>query len=214
MKPAPLIITVVLLAVSVLILVFFKSNDPKVSDATTTPTPSASASATPTAGADFVSAKQVILKTDKGNITLNMFPADAPLAVQNFVTLGKRGYYNGVIFHRVIQGFMDQAGDPTGTGSGGASIYGPTFKTEINSHQFVKGVLGVARTSAMDTNGSQFFIMAADTHSLDGQYTAMGQVADTASQAVVDAINSVPTDSSDDKPLTDVKITGFEITQQ
>jgi cyclophilin family peptidyl-prolyl cis-trans isomerase len=178
-------------------------------NATTVPT----AAANPTAPADAVSAHQVELMTSMGNITLNLYPADAPLAVTNFVTLGKRGYYNGTIFHRVIQGFMDQGGDPTGTGTGGSSIYGQYFKTEITSHQFVAGELGVARTSAMDTNGSQFFIMATNTPSLNGQYTAFGVVADAASQAVVDAINNVPVDSSTDKPLSDVKVTAFTITQ-
>lgn len=211
MKTSTLAVIIVVLLIPIGILLATKKSD---KTATNSPTPNVSPTMTPTPAsstpADAVSASQVILKTAKGDITLNLYPQDAPLAVTNFVTLGKRGYYNGVIFHRVIKGFMDQAGDPTGTGSGGESIYGAKFKTELNSHQFTKGTLGVARTSAMDTNGSQFFIMAADTHSLDNQYTAMGAVADAASQAVVDAINGVATDSGD-KPLEDVKITGFQI---
>ena len=189
---------------------------------TTTPTTTATSSAkvtpmpsmapTPTAPADAVSAHQVKLSTTMGDITLNLYPADAPLAVTNFVTLGKRGYYNGTIFHRVIKGFMNQGGDPTGTGSGGESIYGKIFKTEITKHSFIAGSLGAARTNAMDTNGSQFFINAAEYPSLDGQYTQFGQTADESSLAVVKAINSVPTGASD-KPTADIKVTGFEITQ-
>ena len=175
-------------------------------------TPMPSAAATPTPPADAVSAHQVKLSTTMGDITLNLYPADAPLAVTNFVTLGKRGYYNGTIFHRVIKGFMDQGGDPTGTGSGGESIYGKVFKTEITSHSFVAGALGGARTSAMDTNGSQFFINAAEYPSLNGQYTQFGQTADAESLAVVQKINGVATGPGD-KPTTDVKVTGFAITQ-
>lgn len=162
---------------------------------------------------DAVSAHQIKLSTSMGDITLNLYPDDAPLAVTNFVTLGKRGYYNGTIFHRVIKDFMDQGGDPTGTGSGGESIYGKVFKTEITKHSFVAGALGAARTNAIDTNGSQFFINAVAYPSLDGQYTEFGQTADAASLAVVQAINAVPTNPSSDKPLSDVKVTGFTITQ-
>lgn len=216
MKPSTLIIVIIVLLIPIGIFIAMPKKDTSTTTNSTTSTPSMTptpSSSTSTAPADAVSAHKVILKTAKGNITLDLYPEDAPLAVQNFVTLGKRGYYDNVIFHRVIKGFMDQAGDPTGTGTGGQSIYGQVFKTEITKYQFVKGTLGVARTSQMDTNGSQFFIMAADTHSLDGQYTAFGKVDDAASQAVVDAINSVQTDSSD-KPVQDVKITGFEIVQQ
>lgn len=214
MKISVIIAIIGVLVVTLLLLFFFKKDDPTLptdtsKTTTMTPTPSAAPAVKAPTEADAVSANQVILKTTKGDITLNLFPADAPLAVKNFVTLGKSGYYNGVIFHRVIAGFMDQAGDPTGTGSGGESIYGKPFKTEINDHKFLKGVLGVAN-SGMDTNGSQFFIMAADYPSLNGGYTAMGQVADSASQTVVDEINKVPVNSSD-KPLEDVKITGFQI---
>lgn len=208
--PAILAIIGVLVLTLILILVFKGDESKPTSTNTTTvntPTPSTATSANP---ADAVSASQVTVTTSEGAITLNLFPEDAPLAVTNFVTLGKRGYYDGVIFHRVIKGFMNQAGDPTGTGSGGESIYGAKFKTEINDRPFLKGVLGVARTAQMDTNGSQFFIMAADNNSLDGQYTVMGQIADTDSQSVVDKINAVATNSAD-KPLSDVKITGFAI---
>ena len=175
-------------------------------------TPMSTAAAQPTAPADTVSAHQVKLSTTMGDITLNLYPDDAPLAVANFVTLGKRGYYNGTIFHRVIKGFMDQGGDPTGTGSGGESIYGKVFKTEITKHSFIAGALGGARTSAMDTNGSQFFINAKEYPSLNGQYTQFGQTADAASLAVVQKINAVPT-GANDKPTTDVKVTGFAIIQ-
>lgn len=199
-----------------------KNNNQSNVENTSTPTASTSGtvstSGTPTSTeanipADSVTAHKVVLSTEKGDITLDLYPEDAPLAVRNFVTLGKKGYYNNVIFHRVIQDFMIQAGDPTGTGTGGESIYGPTFKTEINSRLFAKGTLGAARTSAMDTNGSQFFIMTQGAYpSLDGQYTVFGQ-ADEASMAVVQAIGAMPVDSND-KPLTDVKITGFKIVSE
>lgn len=178
---------------------------------TSTPVPSTTSSAV-TVPADAVSAHQIKLSTTKGDILLNLYPEDAQLAVQNFVTLGTRGYYNGTIFHRVIANFMNQGGDPTGTGSGGESIYGKIFKTELNNHKFIAGSLGGARTSAMNTNGSQFFINAAAYPSLDGQYTQFGQTADDASLAVVQAINSVKTDSGD-KPLEDIKVTAFSITK-
>ena len=184
------------------------------SSITQTPVPSQSTtSATTPAPADAVSAHQVKVSTSMGDIVLNLYPEDAPLAVQNFVTLGKRGYYNGTIFHRVIKGFMSQGGDPTGTGSGGESIYGKVFKTEITQHQFGPGALGGARTDAMDTNGSQFFIDAADAQFLNGKYTQFGQTADDASLTVAKAINDVQTSKANDKPLNDVKITGFTITK-
>ena len=177
--------------------------------ASATPTPSAF----PTDPADATSASKVILKTDKGNITIDLYPNDAPHTVKNFVTLGTRGYYDNVIFHRIIKDFMIQTGDPEGTGMGGESIYGPTFPDEINSHKIVVGTVAMANRGA-NTNGSQFFIVTESAQpSLDGSYTVFGQVNDPASMAVVTAISSVPTDTANgDRPTgTPPKITGFEI---
>lgn len=166
----------------------------------------------PVEPADAISASEVILKTNKGDIRLTLYPDAAPLTVKNFVTLGKRGYYNEVTFHRVIQDFMIQAGDPTGSGAGGESIYGPRFKDEINDRKIVAGTLAMANAGS-NTNGSQFFIVTEQPQPhLDGRHTAFGQVADEASMAIVRAIAAVPV-SSTDKPLEPVTIVGFEIVQ-
>lgn len=214
MKPSVLAIIIAVLAIPVIVLIVTSRNS---KSATPTPTPTAAA---PTAvakaadlvdPADTVSAHQIVLSTDKGDITINLYPDDAPKTVKNFVTLGKRGYYNGIIFHRVIKSFVIQAGDPSGTGQGGESIYGKNFPDEINAHKIVKGTLAMANAGP-NTNGSQFFIVTqSDQTSLDGHYTVFGQI-DPASQGTVDAIAAVPTDSND-KPTTDVNITGFKIVQ-
>lgn len=176
------------------------------------PSPSNDANSNLVSPTDAVIASKVILKTSKGDINLDLYPDAAPIAVKNFVTLGKRGYYNDVIFHRVIKDFMIQAGDPTGTGTGGESIYGTPFAVEQNQYKYVPGTLGMAKTLDPVSNGSQFFIVTEqDQPSLDGGYTIFGQ-ADEASMAVVKAIAAVPTDSND-KPTSEVKITGFEIVQ-
>ena len=106
----------------------------------------------------------VVLETNQGNIELSLYADKAPKAVENFVGLVKKGYYNGLVFHRVIKGFMLQGGDPTGTGSGGTSLWGSDFADEINpSLVFDKqGVLAMANRGP-DTNGSQFFITVAPT---------------------------------------------------
>lgn len=160
--------------------------------------------------ADATSAKQVILKTNKGDIRINLYDGDSPKTVKNFVTLGKRGYYSGVTFHRVIQDFMIQGGDPTGSGAGGESIFGKKFPDEFNTHKIVRGSVAMANAGA-NTNGSQFFIVTEkeQTH-LDGHHTNFGQVADEDSMKVVAAIAAVPVDAND-KPTEEVKITGFEI---
>lgn len=209
MKPAVLvaIIIVLLLPIGAFVLTSKSSTATPTTTSSSTPTPSTN---TVTDPADAISAHQVILKTSKGDITLNLYPEDAPMTVKNFVTLGKRGYYDNIIFHRVIQDFVIQAGDPNGTGTGGTSIYGDTFKDEINSHKIVQGSLAMANRGP-NTNSSQFFIVTKTAQpSLDGSYTNFGQVADAASQAVVEAIAAVPVDSND-KPTTPVSITGFQI---
>ncbi len=230
MRPSTLAVIIVVLLIPVVALIV--SQRDKGSSATTPPTSaSASPSASPTTAvqpvtkasdlkdpADAVSASQVVLKTVKGDITINLFPADAPKTVENFVTLGKRGYYNGIYFHRILQDFVIQAGDPTGTGAGGESIFGAKFPDELNSHKYSAGTLGMANSGA-NTNGSQFFIAtksisAGSINALNsGGYTVFGQI-DPASQPVVDALAAVKVDDpSTGKPVnpTDAKITGFSI---
>jgi cyclophilin family peptidyl-prolyl cis-trans isomerase len=138
--------------------------------------------------------------TNHGTIELELFDGDAPVTVANFTKLAKDGFYDGVIFHRVIPDFMIQGGDPTGTGSGGP---GYQFEDEFNDHKVVRGALAMANAGP-NTNGSQFFIVTADACSwLDGKHTVFGRV--TAGMDVVDEIQSVETGPGD-RPRTDVKI--------
>lgn len=151
-----------------------------------------------------VKATHITLSTNFGDITLQLFDADAPKTVANFVKLAQEGFYNGLTFHRVIGGFMIQGGDPNGDGSGGP---GYTFEDEINpsaslyQQGYQKGIVAMANRG-LNTNGSQFFIMLADTP-LPPQYTIFGRV--TAGQDVVDAIGNVKTDERD-RPLEPVII--------
>lgn len=102
---------------------------------------------------------QAVIKTNRGDITVQLFPELAPKTVENFVGLAKKGYYDGVIFHRVIPDFMIQGGDPTGTGMGGESIFGGDFEDEFSKELFnIRGALSMAN-SGPNTNGSQFFIV-------------------------------------------------------
>jgi cyclophilin family peptidyl-prolyl cis-trans isomerase len=110
---------------------------------------------------------------DIGDIKLELYPKDAPVTVNNFVFLAEEHFYDGVTFHRVIPGFVAQAGDPTGTGSGGP---GYTIKDEVNPRKFLDGTLGMAKTAAPNSGGSQWFIDYAPQPNLDGGYTAFGQV--------------------------------------
>lgn len=145
---------------------------------------------------------QLQLDTTQGTITLDMAPENAPGHVLNLLGLAKIGYYDGLIFHRVIKGFMIQGGCPQGTGTGGP---GYTIPAEFNKMRHEPGVLSMARTSDPNSAGSQFFICL-DSHShLDGQYTAFGKTADAESLNVVKAIGNVPTDGND-RPRTPVKI--------
>ena len=140
-------------------------------------------SATPVASqtADPMESKKsnpiVVLETNQGNIELELFPEVAPKAVKNFIELSKKGYYDGIIFHRVIKSFMIQGGDPTGTGRGGESIYGGVFDNEYASNVTFKkpGILAMANAGP-NTNGSQFFITTAATPHLNGGYTIFGKV--------------------------------------
>lgn len=141
----------------------------------------------------------VVLETNQGDITLELFPKIAPKAVKNFIELSKKGYYNGLIFHRVIKNFMIQGGDPTGTGRGGESIYGGVFENEYAPNvTFNKvGILAMANAGA-NTNGSQFFITTAVTPHLNGGYTIFGKV--IKGYDVVKKIESVKT-ARGDRPL-------------
>jgi cyclophilin family peptidyl-prolyl cis-trans isomerase len=143
-----------------------------------TPNQTQTTSTTPN---DFISGQQATIDTDKGKIVIALYPGDAPKTVQNFATLAKRGYYNNLTFHRVEPGFVIQGGDPNGDGSGGTSIYGPTFADELNPNTqsykdgYKTGVVAMANRGP-DTNGSQFFILLADHPELPKAYTIFGKV--------------------------------------
>ena len=141
-----------------------------------------------------------------------LYPDKAPNTVHNFLSLVRSGFYDGLTFHRVIEGFMIQGGDPAGNGTGGP---GYTIRGEFRMNGFAqndikhrRGVLSMARSMLPDSAGSQFFIMHADAPHLDGQYAAFGHV--VSGTEVVDEIAAVPTDWND-KPKTPVKIRTIEI---
>ena len=178
---------------------------------------------------------QAIIKTNKGEIKLNLFPDVAPVTVLNFITLAKTGYYNGLKFHRVIEDFMIQGGDPTGTGAGGPGYqFGDEFKRGVEFTK--KGLLAMANAGP-NTNGSQFFIVQnknlpysakelsrggwpeaiaevyasqGGTPHLDRRHTVFGQLADEASYQVLDKIAAVETGAMD-KPVEDVVIETIEV---
>ena len=152
---------------------------------------------------------QVTITMENGEeIHLELYPDVAPITVANFVDLANSGYYDGLIFHRVINGFMIQGGDPNGDGTGGPGF---TIKGEFSANgvkndlSHTRGVISMARAQDYNSAGSQFFIMHADAPSLDGQYAALGRVTDEESLAVVDAIATTLTDSND-KPLSEWKM--------
>jgi cyclophilin family peptidyl-prolyl cis-trans isomerase len=156
--------------------------------------------------------RKAVIKTNHGTIRFELLEADAPKTTQNFIQLAEKGYYNGVIFHRVIKGFMIQGGDPTGTGRGGQSAWGGRFDDEINSSSEVYKRGYKAGTVAManagpNTNGSQFFIMHVD-YPLPPNYTIFGRI--TEGQEVVNAIASVPT-GANDKPVSAVTMESVTI---
>ncbi|MBR3461013.1 MAG: peptidylprolyl isomerase [Clostridia bacterium] len=146
-----------------------------------------------------------------GTIELELYPDIAPQSVRNFCSLARQGFYDGLIFHRVIEGFMIQGGDPDGLGFGGP---GYCIKGEFalngvdNSLKHTRGVISMARAPQYDSAGSQFFIMQKDAPHLDGSYAAFGKV--TSGIEVVDAVANVQTDRND-KPLTDVVIKSITI---
>lgn len=144
-----------------------------------------------------------------GNFTIELYWKHAPHTCRNFAELSKRGYYNNTIFHRIIRDFMIQGGDPTGTGRGGASIYGETFNDEID-HDLKHcgaGILSMAN-SGSNTNGSQFFITLAPTQWLDGKHTIFGRISN--GMQVIQRIGLVDTDKND-RPSENVQIISSKV---
>ena len=145
------------------------------------------------------------MHTNHGAIELELFDEDAPKTVENFRKLAGDGFYDGVIFHRVIKDFMIQGGDPTGTGTGGP---GYTFEDEFNDHKVERGALAMANAGP-NTNGSQFFIVTTDAAPwLDGKHTVFGRV--TSSMDAVDSIEGTETDAAD-KPRADAVIERIDL---
>ncbi len=155
--------------------------------------------------------KAIIEMENGGKMTLELYPEKAPISVKNFADLAKKGFYNGIIFHRVIAGFMIQGGDPTGTGMGGP---GHTIKGEFaangvpNDLKHTRGVISMARAYDPNSAGSQFFIMHADAPHLDGQYAAFGKL--VGGFDVLDEIARVRTNFAD-KPLREQKMKSVTI---
>ena len=147
------------------------------------------------------------MQTNEGTITIELFDEDAPKTVANFKKLAGEGFYDGLIFHRVIKDFMIQGGCPQGTGTGGP---GYTFEDEFNDHKIVRGTLAMANAGP-NTNGSQFFIVTADaTPWLDGKHTVFGQVTD--GMDAVDSIEGTPT-GPQDRPVTPIEIRSIAISE-
>jgi cyclophilin family peptidyl-prolyl cis-trans isomerase len=145
------------------------------------------------------------MKTTKGAITFELFDEDAPRTVENFRKLAAEGFYDGLIFHRVIKDFMIQGGCPQGTGTGGP---GYTFEDEINEHKVIRGALAMANAGP-NTNGSQFFIVTTQAASwLDGKHTVFGQVTDGLD--IVDQLEGVATDGAD-RPTEPIGIDSIEL---
>lgn len=144
-----------------------------------------------------------IIKTNMGDIEIELFENKAPKTVENFVGLAKKGYYNGVIFHRVIDNFMIQGGDPTGTGRGGESLWGGKFEDEFDTSLTFDqpGILAMANAGP-NTNGSQFFITTVPTPWLNFKHTIFGKVIN--GMDIVNKIDKVPTSKPYDKPVDDV----------
>jgi cyclophilin family peptidyl-prolyl cis-trans isomerase len=149
---------------------------------------------------------EATMHTSAGAVTVELFDEDAPRTVENFRKLAADGFYDGLVFHRVISDFMIQGGCPEGTGRGGP---GYTFEDEINEHKVTRGALAMANAGP-DTNGSQFFIVTAEAAPwLDGKHTVFGRV--TAGMDAVEEIDAVPTDSSD-RPVEPQVIERVELT--
>ncbi len=147
------------------------------------------------------------MQTTEGPIVFELFDEDAPKTVENFRKLSAEGFYDGLVFHRIIRDFMIQGGCPQGTGTGGP---GHTFEDEINPHRVVRGALAMANAGP-DTNGSQFFIVTADECSwLDGKHTVFGQV--STGMDVVERLEAVATDAAD-RPQEPVGIASIELSE-
>ena len=157
-------------------------------------------------GGDTMNKEDIIVvwETSQGDIEVKLMPEVAPKACENFISLIKKGYYDGIIFHRAIKNFMIQGGDPTGTGRGGASIWGDPFEDEFNSDVAFDrpGLLAMAN-SGPNTNGSQFFITTIETPWLNMRHTIFGEI--ISGYDVVQKIESVSTGLMD-KPITEQKI--------
>src|SRR5258707_1754296 len=150
---------------------------------------------------------EATLHTNHGAIAVELFDEDAPKTVENFTKLARDGFYDGVVFHRVIPDFMIQGGDPTGTGSGGP---GYTFEDEFNDRKVVRGALAMANAGP-NTNGSQFFIVTTEAASwLDGKHTVFGEI--TGGMDVVDTIENTETGPGD-RPREDVRIESVKLDQ-
>ena len=148
--------------------------------------------------------KIAVLETNQGLIEIKLFLDTAPKACENFIGLVENGYYEGIIFHRVIKKFMIQGGDPTGTGTGGSSLWGGPFQDEVSSEvKFDKPGLLAMANSGPNTNGSQFFITTAKAPWLNMRHTIFGEV--ISGYDVVEKIENVPTGSLD-KPIVEQKI--------
>ncbi len=154
-----------------------------------------------------------VLETSMGTIEVELYEHATPKTVKNFIGLAEKGSYNGVLFHRVIDRFMIQTGDPTGTGRGGSSIYGRPFEDEIvdTLRHVGEGILSMANRGP-NTNDSQFFITLAPTPWLDGKHTVFGRV--VKGMEVVKSIGKVPTTKPFDRPVKDVKILSVTITRR
>jgi cyclophilin family peptidyl-prolyl cis-trans isomerase len=147
----------------------------------------------------------ITLNTSEGAVAIELFDEDAPKTVSNFKELASQGFYDGVIFHRVIKDFMIQGGDPTGTGTGGP---GYTFEDEINQHKVERGALAMANAGP-NTNGSQFFIVTTGAAPwLDGKHTVFGRVTD--GMDIVDRIESTRTGPGD-RPVDEIRIESVEL---
>jgi peptidyl-prolyl cis-trans isomerase B (cyclophilin B) len=165
--------------------------------------PDPAASGATTNESSYLNDMLAVIETNKGTIKFEFFPDDAPELTKNFAELAKKGYYDGIIFHRVINGFMIQGGDPEGTGMGGESYKGTGLADEEGALKLKhkKGAVSWAKSSLPNSIGSQFFIVHEPAHFLDGSYSVFGQVVE--GQDVVDSIAIVETDGGD-KPLEDV----------
>ena len=147
--------------------------------------------------------EKAVIDTTKGEIFIKLFVNECPKATKNFISLGKRGYYDGLIFHRVIKNFMIQTGDPRGNGTGGESIYGKPFKDEFNENLKHEAFTVSMANSGPNTNGSQFFITTVPCHWLDNKHTVFGRVYDGTD--VVKVIEDTKVDKHN-KPYEDIKI--------